>query len=454
MKRFLSVLSAAALAIALTACDKASDDSESVTGSGEVSSETQNVSSAEQSAPGGIGQNYPRETTLMVLCGGDEFMQSGCGTEEGFYSIQSDTAGGDLDRITYVDYASRQEVILCADSSCKHNTERCASVLGADMRYFGELFLYGGHLYFINFDHSDEQKGTELYRMKLDGTSRELVYKFDEEASVEHVIVGGENGIWFIISDMSAEYDEETGATIFGRKKPALARFDLSEKKITEQIPIPESDNIMKRFNGVCGGKFIFSGVAYPDGKGVLDYADELGLYDAVGEGDPDKFNKFMSKCEYTFFALDVDDKSMKEVYRLKYDDYSGGAPYDDYLYICEKDCGTRRLDISTGGTEDFFVPDGYEFGGFVGGRAVYASTDGKRHCFADPDTGGLNVLDDLKLVIAETSDSALVAYDILEKYNFDGSLGSERYRYALITFDDLFNGRDNYKVIDMLGGK
>ncbi|MBD5383400.1 MAG: hypothetical protein HDR72_00170 [Ruminococcaceae bacterium] len=450
MKRILSVLSAAALAIALTACDKANRDPES---SGEVSSETQ-VGSSEQSTPvDGIGQNYPRETPLTVLCGGDGFMQAGCGTEDGFYSIQFDAAGGDLDRITYVDYASRQEVILCADSSCKHNTERCTSVLGADMRYFGELFLYGGHLYFINFDHSDEQKGTELYRMKLDGTGRELVYTFDEEASVEHVVVGGESGIWFIISDMSAEYDEETGATIFGRKKPALARFDLSEKKITEQIPIPESDNISKRFNGVCGGKFIFSGVAYPGGKGVLDYADELGLYDAVGEGDPDKFNKFMSKCEYAFFALDVNDKTLNEIYRMKYDDYSGGAPYGDHLYITEKN-GTIKLDIKTGGTEALSVPDGYEFGGFVGGRAVYVSADGERHCFADPDTGGLTVLEDYKLVIAEMSDSALVAYDILEKYNFDGSLGSERYRYALITFDDLFNGRDNYKVIDMLGGK
>lgn len=452
MKKFLRALFTAVAALSLCACgmnDASISDGGSESFSA-ASSESVGMISTGDSTNGG-GQSSPRETALTVLCSADGFMKSGCGTEEGFYSIQSGIAGGDLDCITYVDYASGQEVILCADSSCKHDTERCASILGADMRYFGELFLYGEHLYYIIFDHGVEKSGTELYRMNPDGTGRELVYTFDGEASVEHTVVGSESGIWFITKDTSVEYDETTGAVYYGWKKPLLVRLDLSEKKIVEQIPISESDNIIKRFNGVCGSRFVFSGVAYPDGKGVLDYANELGLYDTVGEVDPDKFNKIMSKCEYVFFALDVNDKSMKEVYRLKYDDYSSGAPYGNYLYISQKGGGTIRLDISTGDTEKLSVPDGYEFDGFVGGRAVYVSDDGER-CFADPISGELTVRQDFKLVIAESSDSALVAYDSLEKYNFDGSVNTERYRYALITFDDLFNGRDNYKVIDMIG--
>ncbi len=496
MKKYLTIFLAAAIALSLCACDKADNDSESNVESGSgVSSSTSSLisgesttdtstgqassenTSTEQNAPvgGDNTQNVPKENgRLTLLCSGNNFMESGCGTEDGYYSLHYDINGDGLLRVTYVDYASGQEVMLCSDSSCKHDSERCASVLGNDMRYFGEIFFYNERLYYLNvsfFDDNgyqtgsvdeqefltDEKRRTELYGMNPDGTGRELVYAFTEGETIEHIAVGDGNCIWFITKENTVEYDKERDITRIVPKNRSLVRLDLSERKIVEQIPIYDSDNIDKKFKGVCGSRFIFSGVAYPGGKSVMDYADELGMnndpWSGISQADAAKFNKFMSNCEYVYFALDVGDKSMREIYRANYDDAYSGFCHDNSLYVTAADNSTTRLDVNTGKSEAVSAPEGYNLGEFIGDRPVYTVDDGTyREYSADPDTGELTAMTDVQRLLAVSGSRALVVYDTAGTPDPNGGGLLNAYDvYALITLDDLYNGRDNFEPVKMI---
>lgn len=488
MKKIISVMTAAALALSLCCCDKADNNSENNMESGgerfsSALSKSTGTTSTEQNTPvgGDNTQNVPLDDKrLTLLCTGDHSpMQIGCGTDEGYYSIQSNVAGGEYLCITYVDYATRQEVILCSDSSCKHDSERCTSVLPREWDMFGEMFFYKDHLYYLVTDWDNEgaiyaggysAKGDywndpinmvtpQLYRMNPDGTGRELVYTFGGNERVESFAVGDGDGIWFITKEPTIERDEETGVTRFGSKNRAAVRLDLNERKIVEQIPLYYKDNIKKDFIGVAGSRMIFGGIAYPDGKSAQDYIDILAPSPIVGDmTGMDEYLAFMSTCEYAFFALDVTDKTMREIYRAGFDDVSlNFTQVGERLYIPtgENYTSAFTLDLDTGITEEFSVPEGYKLDGFVGERPLFITTDGEyKRYFIDPDTGEMiNWILGLggNEVIAINSGRALVIYKTVGEEQPDGSIRNPYHLYAMISLDDLYNGRENFEPIEML---
>lgn len=480
MKRFFGLLTIAAVLLSMIGCDKTNVDNSNSESSLESSS-GMSGSSTEQSSPvgGEIGnnaQNVTRDDALTVLLLDEDIpiLGAGCGTDEGYYSIQANVADGDFACITYIDYASGQEVILCADSSCKHNTERCTGVIPRESSG-GTLFFYREHLYYFItgldqegvisagfYDASGKEEEPyiitpELYRMNPDGTGRELVYTFGGNETAEYLAVGDGDCIWFITKEPTIERDEATGAALYGSKNRAAVRLDLTERKIVEQIPISYSDNITKQFIGVCGRRLIFGGIAYPDGKSKLDYMDILAPSPTVGDlTGMDEYLEFMSRCEYAFFALDVTDKTMREIYRAGYDDISlDFTQIGERLYIPTKDNSAFTLDLNTGETGEFPVPEGYELDCFVGERPLYMTTDGEyRRYFIDPDTGEMKdwllERDGVSGVVTVTSDSALI-YKMTGELLPDGGILNPYHLYAMILLDDLYNERDNFKPIDML---
>ncbi|MCM1167403.1 MAG: hypothetical protein NC401_15460 [Ruminococcus sp.] len=462
MRKLWAAVLAAEMALSLFGCDKTDDIPESVP---ENSSPTLNSGSTEQSAPEGTQSVSPESGGLTLLCRGESFMASGCGTEDGYYSLHYDMNGDGFLRVTYIDYASGREVTLCPDSSCKHDTERCTSVLGNDAGYFGEIFYYNGYLYYLDVSFLDEsgawtsgadalsgsERSVSLYRINPDGTGRELVYAFGEDESIEHSAVGDGDCVWFIGGEKFIEYDEERSMARAAVRNRSLVRLDLFERRIVEQIPIYGGDNIDKNFLGVCGDKFVFSGVAYPDGKSAEDFADELGMNADVwsGQSDADGFNKFMSGCEYAYFALDVEDKSMREIYRGGYDGARGGFCCGGSLYIPGEDPAIK-LDVTSGARETLSVPEGYTLETFIGGRAGYS--DGSRGVFfADEETGALTEMPDFTQLLAVGGGKALVTYDVAGVPDADGGLLNAYDLYALISLDDLYNGRANFEPIEML---
>lgn len=480
MKRLLAIFLASAMA--LTACDKTTSDApDPAAGSGNVSETSGNAIQDSSSIPVGDEnmQTAPTDNALTLLCNRSGFMRVGCGTNDGYYGIGSYVSADRYIHITYIDYASGQEVILCSDSSCKHDTERCTSVIESSV---SGMFFYKEHLYYYVSDWDQEgvmsaggsfgSKGDydnwnehsiqpELYRMNPDGTGRELVYTFGEKDIIESFAVGDGNSVWFITKEPALVRDEKTGATLTTSKNRALVKLDLNERKIVEQIPIYYNDNIDKSFIGVCGTRLIFEGIAYPDGKSKLDYMDILAPSPTVGDTSGlNEYHAFMSKCEYAFFALDVYDKSMKEIYRGRFDDI--GRDYTQvgerlYIPTGKNYTSAFSLDLNTGSTEEFPVPEGYKLDDFVGGRPLYITTDGEyKRYFRDPDTGEMKkwVLESeysLGEVITINGNNALVVYDKAGEPTPSGGLMNPYDLYALISLDDLYNGRDNFKPIEML---
>lgn len=485
MKKLLALILTAAL-ITTTGCNGSDPGTSnpgnlgnlgnSAVNSGSPGGFNPNSNNQANSTGGNGGTNSQTETALTVLCDGHVTLNPlGCSTADGYYSMQKYLGSGDdYRRITYIDYASGQEVILCSDSSCSHNSERCSSfVTGALME--SELFFWDGHLYY--FEASYDQEGgfssggwtgpdgepgystvwvtpAKLYRMNPDGTNRELVYSFPENFTVELTVVGDKNGLWFIQKEAVLERDDKTGASHIGSKNKALVKLDLSEKKIVEQIPIPSNDNITKDFVGVYGNKLIFSGTAYPDGKSAMDYIDILAPRPTMAEeiAHRAEYNALMAKCEDVFFALDMTDKTMTEIYRMGFDWFSPDL-IGDRIYFPIDD-GAFSLDLNTGKTEDLPVPDGYELEGFIGERPLFVMTgEPYKRILIDPETEKTIpwVLRYENDIVTICGDFALVISGEIGTPTPGGGLRNPYDQYALISLDDLYNGRANFKMIDML---
>ena len=162
-----------------------------------------------------------------------------CSTEDGFYYLtekDSELADGSYaPHLMYMDYATCQEVYLCSDSSCQHNTEDCTSVL-AGASSDGRIFIWDGYLYFL--DRSPDTSGStivnilgdfgaanveadqaELYRMNLDGSGRVRIYSFDADATVE---------------DEAAALDENSYLDLLKNRQIIYASLELSTGEKTQ----------------------------------------------------------------------------------------------------------------------------------------------------------------------------------------------------------------------------
>lgn len=68
-----------------------------------------------------------------------------CSTEDGFYYLTEEDSeladGSYAPHLMYMDYATCQEVYLCSDSSCQHNTEDCTSVPGWSVFGWSNFYL-------------------------------------------------------------------------------------------------------------------------------------------------------------------------------------------------------------------------------------------------------------------------------------------------------------------------
>lgn len=486
MKRLLSLILTTALISTLPGCDNSDQGSSN---SNDLNNQNNSAINSPNSGnsvtdPGGqasqedSGSNSQNGSELTVLSDGRHklFVPGGCSTADGYYSMQEYLDSGDgCMRITYIDYASGQEVILCSDSSCSHNSERCSSfVTGAP--HESTLFFWDNRLYY--FEASYDREGNfsaggwtgsdgeprydtilstpaKLYRMNPDGTNRELVYAFPENLTVELVVVGDKNGLWFIQKEVVIERDEKTGAAHIGAKNKALVKLDLSEKKIVEQIPVPMNDNIGKDFIGVFGSKFIFQGTAYPDGKSAAEFIDILAPRPTMAEeiAHRAEYNALMAKCEDVFFALDMTDKTMTEIFRMGFDWFSPDL-IGDRIYF-PTTTSTFSLDLNTGKTEDFPVPDGYELEGFIGERPLFIMTgEPYKRVFIDPETGEMFswiLGSGTSFVIEICGDFALVISEQIGTPTPSGGLRNPYNQYALISLDDLYHGRKNFRKIDML---
>lgn len=473
MKKISSIILCAAMAFCLTACQTSTNDYEK-----------SNVSNTEQlnsSIGGNSGENtgekldnsVEKSGDLKLIYMGDLAFYFGLptnyfyenSTNDGFYLTSYSVSKG-FEHLTYIDYASRQEVVLCTDSSCKHDNEKCAAALSGD-EFFGEpgLFVYGDHLYLLNADRDKEgtlsagvwhapgyeppveTRKCSLYRMHLDGTGREKLIEFEAGVSVESLAIGDGNSIW-LITKTPYIHTADNGAIYHTSKNRALVKFDLAARQITERIPLEEVNGARLDLLGVYKDKFIFNSLVYPDGKSVEDLMDILAPSSTVGDMSNHKqWTDLMNNSNWVFSSLDRGNKTINEICKIGYMETEGFFINENQLYIKLSKGGSKRVDLDSGEIEINNPHEGYMFYKFIAGREVYrpVGSSSPLH-FSDPKTGELTECD------------AWYNYNFISNNdNFAfimkcfGGPGGDR-KFGIISLDDIFNVRENIEYISMVG--
>lgn len=148
---------------------------------------------------------------LRILASSDT---EGCHTEDGYYYQTFETEelsdGSYGSHLMYMDFAAGQEIYLCSNAGCTHNSPDCTSVLPYDDFPVSStlLFVWQDSLYFLSKSSDSDgsmqmswegavPQGADiegskavLYRANLDGTGREKVYAFDASLALEDIVRG------------------------------------------------------------------------------------------------------------------------------------------------------------------------------------------------------------------------------------------------------------------------
>ena len=153
MKRIISLLLAALLALSFLSC----------------------------AAPGGnsdpTGEGSDNEFYTFDFCGSSGFSgrQQIFETEDSVYYLcrNQDEVKKEIKYTVWVsDKTNKDWLPLCGRPNCLHDDKECNSLLEASQG--GRIWLYGSHIYY-SVDY------LSLWRMKLDGSEHEEVYTFDRE---------------------------------------------------------------------------------------------------------------------------------------------------------------------------------------------------------------------------------------------------------------------------------
>lgn len=395
-----------------------------------------------------------------------------CVNENGrYYLFASETPlkdGSNAYRLMYMDFETRQEIYLCSNAGCNHDTKDCAAVFPMDeIAYDYRLFLYDNSLYLLSAEYDDsgavitefmtESSGTEapescavLYRMNLDGTGREKVYEFEAGLTVEsHMILGNDDGIYLVTKKLSTEQLNHTTTrrTSAERKLVRLSPSDWKEETIYEFDSL-ENDfqwNILGCFNNTL----VLNRIAFDHELSTGEILDDDAYIDAYNH----------SKTE--FAILNLTDFTIKTVYSLPNDPLISYVQQDHTLYasIDGEDC-VRQIDLITGETSILSeLKDNYIQSCF---SDVLLCTGWDSHSvmhFINRTDGSINdsSLSNLSLgwpleFHGERKDDFLVVYDYEAIPQGDESYEITQYKFALIEKQDLYTGNANYRPITMIG--
>lgn len=169
---------------------------------------------------------------LVMLTKGDSG-QKYVNTENGYYYITEETMElkdeSYAHHLFYVDFETKQEVHLCSDSSCQHDTETCTAVLPMEeFEADSSIFVYQNKLYILSRPYDDdgsssvmvvgdesffESQPAVLYRMELDGSNREIVYRFDPDVTVENSVLADGNGLYVVTKKLASKQEGEVNFT-------------------------------------------------------------------------------------------------------------------------------------------------------------------------------------------------------------------------------------------------
>lgn len=386
-------------------------------------------------------------------------------TDEGMYRI-SNTELPDGSRaciIYYVDYASAQEVVLCSDTSCEHDSTDCMGIIQDDALLDPYLFIYKDKLYvFSTQDDSGStmtvmndapegfrlvSQGACLYQMNLDGTDRERIFDFPEDVTIEQNVFEW-NGQLVFCKKKIKEKKNEDGSVYYSGVDRKLVSLDLESKKLTELVDFPENLSV----DGTYKDYLVCQKTIYPDG-----YNEENTSSMDFGE-----WREMMDKTSEAYVLFDINTGKETKICTLSNKKGNGCLIMDGKMYIYDGTATIQCVDIDTLKKSKIVMRNKrpYVFVENLGDR-IYCWPEGKSDemYFWDPKTNDMTRADmkikgtDLMAEICAFNKDIVVT--ICEGEYKKDELYEDQYdvksnRYGIIRKADLYNGKTDYTPVNM----
>lgn len=469
-RRIGGLLLATVLALGLWACSRGA---EGQTGGEGIVGET-----GEGPGESPMGEEGKADRTGGTMEGGEGLrylcepgLSAACSTAEGYYYLTG--AGSELrdgaygSHLMYMDYASQKEVYLCSTAGCGHDTPDCPAVfLQEDFSpYEAMLFVYQDGLYLLQ-THQDqsgtmsvddsqgeslgepEAKPSVLYRANLDGTNRRRVYTFDEDLTVEELVLGDERGIYLITKKVSMEREGNMSYGVSSQRR--LVRLDPKKETLQEVCSLDFDDSISWNVVGCSKDSLVFSGIDYGRRLSREEYWDD------------DSHRELYLNSYEVYAVFDRNSQKLREVLRLANRRDHSAQVLGNVLYYSDGDSGRiRGIELTTGEERTLCqLPQSQiltVLGEFLCCRDWDLIAD-FTYYFVDTRTGEVshsslvNLCNGWDLDFkADLGEDVLVVYDYDAKANGDGSYEINREQFGLISKEDLLAGRDNYRKIEMI---
>ena len=413
--------------------------------------------------------------TLEFICNSER--DSACNTENCYYYLTRDLTklqdGNYGNHLMYMDFATCREIYLCSTAGCKHNSLDCPAVFSYDdfPIFTTKLFVYDNYLYILSRESSDEsvsssegisqnimggddeyimsqRKPAVLYRANLDGTERKKVYTFDEGLTLEEFILKDENGIYVITKKLSIDKVDNMTYTTGSEHKVVF--LDLQSFHAQEVCPISFDNHISWDVIGCYQDCLILSGI---------DYGRELSMEEKL---DDDTYHSLYEDSFDIYAILDLKSGELNEFYRESNKNQHDVYVVGDTMYISfsenpiieginiesreRKTICTLEQNLIMNVIDDMLCCRDWNLSSDHTYYFVNMKTGEIMHSMLVNQYNGW----DLEFR-AETSSDMLVVYDYDATKNSDDSYEIHQYKYALISKEDLFMGKQNYRKIDMI---
>lgn len=480
MKKIMMILTALGLCFSFCAC--AAKENGGAAGANEASGQSeagvrgtdrQGVGQGNSGQESSGGENVGEQGTegLYFLYRGDD--RTGCYTEEGYYYLTEETEelsdGSYGAHLMYMDFATQQEVYLCSNTACNHDTPDCTSVfLYEDFPSFStRIFIYKDMLYILSKEYDTEgtvitslagdsegeieSSPAVLYRANLDGTDREKVYAFDSDVTVEDLVLGDSSGIYLVTK--KTETSKSGSSTYTTSTDRNLILVDVEKGTETKVCSLELNDDISWKVRGCFDNKLVLEGV---------DYGKKMSAGEIM---DDDGWKESYENSSQVYALLAIDSGAYEEVYRVSNKELNSAEIKGNMMYISNSGTGEiRSVDLFTGEEKTLCSLPQNSIYGMIGDKlCCYDWSGNKDYTFyyVDVNTGEISHSSLVNKSLgwslefrAELVDDVLVIYD----YDYtpsdlqDDAYEINCYKYALISKEDLYAGVANYRPIQMIG--
>ena len=395
-----------------------------------------------------------------------KFLSNGATTNDGYYYLTDYNRlnNGKLAKhLMYIDFKTKQEIHLCNNSACTHKTEDCTSVFNKDeFQFDSKVFIWNNKIYVISksTDTSGqvamgvlgetsksnvESNKAVLYKLNLDGTNREKIYTFDDNATIEDFVIGSGNGIYLIAKKVETKYTGGNAYNTSSERK--LIYLDFNTKKESTILSMNRNDNIDWKVIGSTERNLILHGI-------------DLG--GQVTDEEKHNNNELYKNSSDVFALLDIDNDTLKEVYRVKAPSRTYTVDEKNLYYNIDGNSKILKIDLKTGKEETLANLSSVWVDRVIDNKLLCITNSGKNPTsyFIDVDTGKMT---ESKLankstesyieIISISQNNILAIYDSDVTFNSDGSWTTHSNKYGVISKEDFYSGKDNFKGIKRVYG-